>query len=64
MFDNTIIGGICSVCGKTFKNNTKRINIAIDLRDNKKYCKSCALDGAWGIARGSKNDQRRSYTGN
>ena len=44
MFDNTVVNGICSVCGKFYKNKTECINIALNLDDNKLYCKNCAID--------------------
>ncbi len=47
MYDNTVIGGVCSVCNKYFKNNTRRINIALDLENNKLVCKLCAILKAW-----------------
>ena len=46
-FDTTITKGICSICGKPFKNKSKIIYIALDLADNKLKCKECALDEVW-----------------
>ena len=42
-YDNTITNGMCVGCKKHFKNNSRRINIALCLDDNKLYCKSCAI---------------------
>ena len=47
MFFSEFAEGDCSVCGKHFKNNMRRKNIAKDRDDNKLYCKSCALDKVW-----------------
>jgi len=51
-FDSAIIKGTCSVCGKFFRNTSRKINIAIDKDDNKLYCMRCALDKIWAIAVG------------
>ncbi len=41
---NSINGGTCSVCEEEFTNNKRQINIAKDSRDDKLYCKDCAID--------------------
>lgn len=52
-FDSNIAGGTCSICGKYFKNNTRRRNISLNLENGKFYCKMCALDEAWIEAKGN-----------
>lgn len=39
--------GVCIVCGKYFKNNSRRINIARNNEDDKLYCKNCAIGLEW-----------------
>ncbi len=51
MYDTTISGGKCSKCGEYFSNKPRKVNIVIDLRDSKLYCKDCAISTAWETAK-------------
>ena len=45
-FDTSIKKGKCCVCNKCLENKPRRTNIAMDLDDNKIYCKTCAIKKA------------------
>ena len=47
MWVTAIVGGVCSVCNKTFKNNKRRINIALDVASGRLVCKACGIQKVW-----------------